>query len=217
MNAWNVAVFVQVEINEVLALIWNIILLHSLIHVEGSTQTLPGVRGSVLIELKVSVQDLVHGLLTAYLDGVVCLGELVEDPDLPGLLAQSANAEALILPPWSLEASWIPVRIWHKWWDVKVSSHGAIIPKDVSFWINCFLWLKVLIIEPVRDVSAGSLNHGLSRFKMNVLLNELGEIIDFTVKAKPTVISCAMFGHLLRSVVIAKLVRSWQMSGILLA
>ena len=127
----------------------------------------------MLVQLKVSVQDLVHGLLAANIDNVVSFGQLVKNSDFTGLLRKSTNAERTVTPPRGLEASWVPVGVWHQWWDVKVSTHGAIVPEHIGLRVHCHLWLLGVLIEPVRDVLSCCLDHWLGSFKIDVSLDQL--------------------------------------------
>jgi len=51
MNTWYVAILVQVQVNEVFTLVSNIVLFHGQVHVQWSVDSLPGVRGSVVVQL----------------------------------------------------------------------------------------------------------------------------------------------------------------------
>ena len=118
MNAWYIAILVQVQVNEVFTLISNIVLFHGEVHVKWSIDSLPGVRSSMVVKLEVSVQDLVHGFFFADLDNIISFGQLVDDSDLTGLFRKLTTAKLIVSPPWSLEALWVPVAIWHHWWNM---------------------------------------------------------------------------------------------------
>ena len=128
----------------------------------------------MLVELQVPVQDLIHCLFAANFNNVVSLGQLVENSDFSGLLTQSTDAERGVTPPRRLEAGGVPVRIWHQRRDVEVSPHWAVVPQHVGRGVNCHLRLLGVLVQPVRNVGTCGLDHWLSRFKMDVLLDQLG-------------------------------------------
>lgn len=174
MHAGYIRVLVEVQIDELLAFVRDVVLLHCLIHVERSAKSLPGVAGGMLVELKVSVENFVHGFLAAALDGVVGLSQLIDNSNFPGLLAQAADAECPVSPPWLLETRWLPGAIWHKWRHVQISAHWGVVPVNVGLRIDGHLGLMSVVVKPVCDVGSCSSNQRLARFEMNIVLNKLG-------------------------------------------
>ena len=214
MHAGDVAVLVEVEVDEVLRLVRDVVLLHVLFHVEGTTQPLPSVGLGVLVELEVAVQDLVHGLLAADFDRVVRLRQLVDYPDFAGLLAQPSDAEALILPPWGREASRVPVGVGHEWWNVQVATHWAVVPRHIGHRIVRHFWLLRVEVQPVRDVGASGIDKGLGSLKMNILLNKLRQVVNVSEETDPAIVSCAVLAYLLGSVILPEFVRLGEVGGV---
>lgn len=74
MDARYVIVFVKVQVDEVFAFVRDVVFFHCLVHVKWSAEAFPGVRSCMLIQLQISVKDLIHSLLARTLDHVVSLG-----------------------------------------------------------------------------------------------------------------------------------------------
>ena len=66
----------------------------------------------------------------------------------------------------------------------------------------------------MSDVSASSSDKRPACFKIDVCLDQLSQIVDLIVKAHPAVVSGAVFGDLVRGVIVSKLVWLWQVSSI---
>ena len=104
MNRWNVVVQVDAELQELLCLVGDVVLRQVAVHVELAAEALPGVGGSVSVDLEVTVKDLVDGLLCRDFKHVVVLGEHVDESDLAWLGGKAADRVAAeVTPPRDLE------------------------------------------------------------------------------------------------------------------
>ena len=83
----------------------------------------------MLVQVDVSVQNFVEGLLAAHVDHVVVFGVQVNDSEFSGLLSQSADSELLVLPPGLGKAVSVPLRVGLDWRDVQVPSQRAVPPE----------------------------------------------------------------------------------------
>ena len=79
MNSGNVHVLVNVKVDEFFSLIWNVIFFEGLIHVKRSAEAFPSVACGMLVEVNVTVQNLVESFLTAHFNNVIVFSLHVDD------------------------------------------------------------------------------------------------------------------------------------------
>lgn len=142
MHGRDVSMLINIQIDELVSLVGDVVLLEGAIHVQRSSETLPGVAGSVLVKVDVAVENLVERLLAADVNHVVVLGVQVDDPELACLLGQGPDPERFVLPPGQSETVGVPLGVGLNRRDVQVTAERAVPPVQVRFGVNRALGLS---------------------------------------------------------------------------
>ena len=178
MNGWNVLVWLHAELEQLLALINDPVLLQVLRHVEHLAHALPGVGGSVHVCIRVTVQNLIKTLLGGYFDGVIMLGQRVENSNQSRALRQVTDAVArLVLPPGHREIG-IPFGIRLRRWYVQESTMRAHKLCRASLLINVSARLLCRWVKPVCNVGACGENDWVALGPPMVLINQKCQVVD---------------------------------------
>ena len=96
----------------------------------------------MLVQLNVSVKNLIESFLAAHINHIIVLGVQVNNAQLSCLLSQGAYAEGLIFPPRLAETVGVPFRVRHDWRNVKVAAQRTMPPEQVCLWVNRSFWLR---------------------------------------------------------------------------
>ena len=132
---------IYVQVNEFIGFIGDVVFFERFVHVERSAQSLPSIRSRMLIQLHVTVQNLIQSLLTADLDNVVVLGDHVNDSQFPRLFGQLADAQPDVFPPGQGEAGGVPLAVRDHGRDVQVTAHRTVPPDEVCGGVDGSLGL----------------------------------------------------------------------------
>lgn len=219
VDGWDVRVLINIQVNEFIGLIRDVVLLERAVHVQRPAEALPGVAGSMLVQVDVAVEDLIEGLLAADVDHVVVLRVKIDDSQFSCLLSQGADSQRFVLPPGQSETVGVPLRVGHNRGNMEVAAQGTVPPVQVRLGVDGALRLLSDLIEPVSDISASNFGDRCTQFALSrvVVSQKFGQVIDTVEEADPAVVSRLVLGDLLRRVVPAQLVGLGQMCGILLA
>eukprot|EP00997_Jenningsia_sp_PLL12_P006924 NODE_3507_length_766_cov_69.093445_g2934_i0.p1 GENE.NODE_3507_length_766_cov_69.093445_g2934_i0~~NODE_3507_length_766_cov_69.093445_g2934_i0.p1 ORF type:complete len:170 (-),score=3.22 NODE_3507_length_766_cov_69.093445_g2934_i0:197-706(-) len=160
MNSWDVQIFIKIQICELFSFIWNIILLKSALHIKRHAAAFPVVARSMLVDLDISIQNLIQRLFRTDLQNIIILRQKVDNPQIPRFLRQRADAPGLVLPPGQGEIV-APGGVWLEGRDVQVAPCWAEIPGQVGLAVDGFFGLLGVLVEPVGYVLACGFDYWL--------------------------------------------------------
>ena len=187
VNGWNILVWLHAELEQLLALINDPVLLQVLRHVEHLAHALPGVGGSVHVCIRVTVQNLIKTLLGGYFDGVIMLGQRVENSNQSRALCQITDAVArLVVPPGHREIG-IPFGIRLCRWYMQESTMWAHKLCRTCLLINVSARLLCRWVKPVCNVSARGENDWVALRPSVVLINQKCQVVDLIEERNPDV------------------------------
>jgi len=111
VDGGDVLVWLHAQLEQLFALVQDIVFLKVLGHVQNFAHALPCVRSGMHIFVQVTVENLVEALLRGDFNNVVSLGESIYDSNQTCSPRQIADAVAsLVLPPGDGEV-WLPISV----------------------------------------------------------------------------------------------------------
>ena len=210
VDGWNVLVWLHAELEQVFALVNDAVLLQVLRHVKHLAHALPGVGGSVHVCIRVTVQNLIKTLLGGNLDGVIMLGQSVEDSNQSRALCQVTDAvTGLVLPPGHREIG-IPFRIRLCRWHVQESTMRAHKLCRASLLINVSARLLCRWVKPVCDVRACGENNWVALRSPMILINQKCHVVDLIEERNPNVTRRVVGSDFLWCVIASEFVGAWD-------
>lgn len=153
----------------------------------------------MFVELEIPVEYLSNGLFGRDLKDRAVIVDHVDYSDPSRLLGELADDILRILPPLDLA-----IRV-----NMQILASRAVVLSLSGLKIDLDSWLAAVVIEPVGDVGACGFDERSSKRIGDVLLDELGKVVDLSEEDDPAVVGCVVVAHLFKSVVSLLLALYW--------
>lgn len=93
---------------------------------------------------------------------------------------------------------------------MKILSCRAVILSESSLAVNSDSGLSAGSIEPVSDISSCGLDERRGIRIIDVFLDYMGQIVDFSEEGYPTIVRCVVVAHFLACVISLLSMRNWE-------